>query len=341
VPDIAPTGGAQVVEFRPAAAHIPPDEDLPAGSSKRSFPMALNLTRLTLLLFGLLTLLPACQSASSEAPVIRLGYKRFIEQAILRDLYRLLLEQGGFTVDISQGDLQETAILHSALLSGTIDIYPEYTGTALQVVLDQPKDNDAERVAATVAAMYRSQFNLIWLQRAPLNNTWAIAMSPALAGKYGITTISDFVAHASQFSLVGPPDFQSNPDAMPAMKQVYGEFTLKRYSAVHPNERYQTFISNRNDAVVAFSTDGELNAYNLMLLEDDRQLFAPYQVAPVVRGDVLEQYPQIRTILDPLAPLLTDTTMQRLNNEVSGKHRPSAYVAREFLIQAGLLKPTQ
>jgi osmoprotectant transport system substrate-binding protein len=301
--------------------------------------MALKVTRLALVLFGLLTLLPACQSASNAAPALRLGYKRFTEQAILRDLYRLLLEQGGFAVDISQGDLQETAILHSALLSGTIDLYPEYTGTALQVVLNQPRDNDAERVAATVASMYQARFKLVWLQRAPLNNTWAIAMSPALAGKYGITTISDFVAHASQFSLVGPPDFQSNPDALPAMKQVYGDFTLKHYSAVHPNERYQTFISNRNDAVVAFSTDGELNAYNLMVLEDDLHLFAPYQVAPVVRQDVLEKYPRIQTILDPLAPLLTDTTMQRLNNEVSGKHRASIDVAREFLTQAGLLKP--
>jgi len=113
---------------------------------------------------------------------------------------------------------------------------------------------------------------------------------------------------------------------------------LKRYIAVDPGLRYKGLVEGQADVAVAFGTDGEISAYNLVLLKDDRGLFPPYQVAPVVRQQTLDANPKIRDALNALAPKITDATMQRLNNEVSGKQREPAEVAREFLVQEGLIK---
>jgi osmoprotectant transport system substrate-binding protein len=119
---------------------------------------------------------------------------------------------------------------------------------------------------------------------------------------------------------------------------VYGDFSLKEYKAVDAGLRYQALVNGEADVTVAFGTDGEIAAFDLVVLQDDKGLFPPYQVAPVVRTETLEQNPQIRDLLNSLAPLLTDSAMQTLNYEVSGNSREPADVAREFLTQQGLLK---
>ena len=161
---------------------------------------------------------------------------------------------------------------------------------------------------------------------------------PNSSEKYGITTVSQFVAQASNLVLVGPPEFKTRDDGMTGLIRIYGAFTLKEYRETDPDKRYSTLAAGQADATVAFSTDGGIAQFGLIVLQDDKGLFPPYNVAPVVRQQVLDANPKIVTILNVLAPKLTDTAMQQLNYEVMGQQKPYAEVARAFLKHEGLIR---
>ena len=271
-----------------------------------------------------------------ESTTIRVGSKDFTEQFIIGEMYALALENAGFSVE-RKLNLGGTPVAQAGLLSGEIDLYPEYTGTGLLTVLKLPASSDQQAVFDTVASAYQEQFNLVWLDPAPMNNTQALAMTQEGAATHGIRTISDMAAKASELRMIGPPEFEVREDGLPGIKAAYGDFTLQQYIAVDPGLRYKGLVDGEADVSVAFGTDGEISAFDLVLLEDDRQLFPPYQIAPVVRQEALDANPGMADALNALAPLLTDETMQQLNYEVSGNQREPADVAREFLTQAGLL----
>lgn len=306
--------------------------------------MKIKLYRLSLL--GVLALMAAqailstgCSilpSAGDGDNTIVVGSKDFTEQFILGEMYALLLEDAGFTVE-RRLNLGGTPVAQQALENGEIDLYPEYTGTGLLTVLKLPVNSDPQEVYNTVAEQYQEQFNLVWLEPAPMNNTQALAMTREGSEAFGITTISDMAANASELVMAGPPEFQEREDGLPGLKQAYGDFELEEYIAIDPGLRYQALVAGQADVVVAFGTDGEIAAFDLVTLEDDRQLFPPYQVAPVVRQDVLDENPEVAEALNSLAPELTDEVMRRLNYEVSGNGREPADVAREFLVQEGLI----
>ncbi len=287
---------------------------------------------LTLLLTSALT---ACSPAASQ-PTIRVASKDFTEQFILGEMYAQLLEANGFKVE-RKLNLGGTPVAQAALVNDEIDLYPEYTGTGLLTVLKMPVDTDPTSVYNTVRTEYESQFKLVWLDPAPMNNTQALAMKRDRAEALGIVTISDMVAHAGELVMVGPPEFQEREDGIVGLKATYGDFTLKEYKSVDFGLRYQALNDGQADVTVAFGTDGEIAAYDLVLLKDDKGLWPPYQVAPVIRQDTLTENPQIADILNGLAPKLTDAVMQQLNYEVSGNQREPADVAKEFLTQEGLL----
>lgn len=276
----------------------------------------------------------------SDGPTIRVASKDFTEQLILGEMYALMLEDAGFNVE-RKLNLGGTPVAQQALLNNEIDLYPEYTGTGLLTVLKLPVNTDAEQVFNTVKQEYEDQFDLVWLDPAPMNNTQALAMTREGAERYGIRTISDMAANADQLVMAGPPEFQEREDGLPGIKEAYGDFALREYRSVDPGLRYQALTSGQADVVVAFGTDGEIAANDLVVLEDDKGLFPPYQVAPVVREDVLDANPRIAEVLNALQPKLTDEVMQQLNFEVSGNQREPADVAREFLENEGLLSNTQ
>ncbi len=294
--------------------------------------------RRTVTLIGLavLTMLfaIACQRSGSA---IKVGSKDFTEQFILGEMYALVLENQGFDVE-RKLNLGGTPVAQAGLESGQIDLYPEYTGTALLTVLKRPISSDSQQVYQTVADSYQEKYNLVWLEPAPMNNTQALVMTPEGAKDYTIKTISDMVDQASQLTLIGPPEFEVREDGLPGLKQVYGDFQLEKFIPADPGLRYQALSEGQADVAVAFGTDGEISAFNLVVLEDNQNFFPPYQVAPVVRQETLDKHPGIRDALNQLAPKLTNETMRRLNYEVSGKKREPAEVAREFLIQEGFLE---
>lgn len=278
--------------------------------------------------------LSGCGGGGDKTVVV--ASKDFTEQFILGEMYSLMLENAGYTVE-RKLNLGGTPVTQQALLDGEIDLYPEYTGTGLLTVLKLGVMSDPQAVYDTVKADYQEQFSLVWLDPAPMNNTQALAMTKDRAAELGITTFSDMVAHADELVLIGPPEFVEREDGIPGLKRVYGDFEFKDILTVDPGLRYQALLNGEADVVVAFGTDGELAAYDLLSLQDDKGLYPPYQVAPVVRQAVLDEHEDIAEILNSLAPLLTDSTMQRLNNEVSGNGREPDEVAREFLVEQGLI----
>jgi len=296
---------------------------------------SLRISRWLAALLLLSVLLSACTGGKSET-VIRVGSKDFTEQFILGEMYALALENAGFKVE-RKLNLGATPVAQKALETGEIDLYPEYTGTGLLTVLKLPVQTDPQAVYEAVSSQYLARYNLVWLTPAPFNNTQALAMPRARAAELGIVTFSDMVAQADQLIMVGPPEFQEREDGLPGIKAKYGDFQLKEYKSLDPGLRYQALSQGKADITVAFGTDGEIAAYDLVVLKDDKGLFPPYQVAPVVRKQVLDENPKVAEVLNAVSQRLTDDVMQKLNYEVSGKSREPAEVAREFLKQQGLI----
>jgi osmoprotectant transport system substrate-binding protein len=287
------------------------------------------------LLLALLTMFSAIACNTSTG--IKVGSKDFTEQFILGEMYALVLADQGFKVE-RKLNLGGTPVAQAGLQSGQIDLYPEYTGTGLLTVLKEPAQSNQKQVFNTVAKGYKEKFNLVWLEPAPMNNAQALVMTQEGSKKYGIKTISQMVAKASQLTMIGPPEFEAREDGLPGLNKAYGDFKLKKFIPADPGLRYKTLNNAQADVAVAFGTDGEISALKMVVLEDDKKLFPPYQVAPVIRQETLDQNPGIRDVLNTLSPKLTTETMQRLNYEVSGKQREPTEVAKEFLTQEGLLK---
>ncbi|MEB3294184.1 MAG: glycine betaine ABC transporter substrate-binding protein [Synechococcales bacterium] len=282
--------------------------------------------------------LVACNNLGSTGNgAVTVSSKDFTESFILGEMYASVLENAGIKVQ-RKLNLGGTPVAQAGLVSGQIDIYPEYTGTALLTVLKLPPNSDPKQVFDTVAQAYKNQFNLIWLEPSPMNSTNVMAVTRQVAQRDGIKTMSDLIANASKLRIVTPPEFLQREDGLPGLKKLYGNFDFKQVVTVDPGLRYKAIASGQAEAILAFSTDGELSVMDLVPLEDDRKFYPPYQVAPVVRASVLEANPAMRDALNALAPKITEETMRRLNYEVNGQQREPAEVAQTFLRQAGLLK---
>jgi osmoprotectant transport system substrate-binding protein len=233
-----------------------------------------------------------------------------------------------------------TAIAHQALVKGDIDLYPEYTGTGLEVILKGSAPHTAAAYYRAVAAGYEKQFHLTWLAPAPMNDTQGLATTQAISKQYGIKTISQMVKQASKLRFVVNSEFLTRPDGLPGLKKVYGNFSFKSQVVVAGagSLRYAALMQGRGDVVVAFTTDGLIAGDHLVVLQDDKGYAPPDNVAPVVRDSALRSYPQIKATLNKLAPKLTSPAITALNYKVDGQHQDLPTVAKTFLRQQGLLK---
>ncbi|PKO10411.1 MAG: quaternary ammonium transporter [Chloroflexi bacterium HGW-Chloroflexi-2] len=286
-------------------------------------------------------ILSACSpspSADSVGTVI-VGSKDFTEQFIVAEMYAQLLEKEGFTVE-RKLNLGGTPIAHEAMMNGDIDLYPEYTSTGLLTMLKLDPIQDAQEIYTTVKSGYEQQYNLTWLTPSPFNDTQALAMTKEVAAQYGIQTYSDLSQKASELVLGGPAEFLEREDGLKGLQQAYGGFEFKEVKQLGTGSlRYQALLEGQVDVVVAFGTDGAIKGNDLLLLVDDLVFYPIYNVAPVIRQDTLEKYPQIEKILNDFAPLLTDDIMSGLNWQVDGPEgKEPADVARAFLLENGLVK---
>jgi osmoprotectant transport system substrate-binding protein len=278
--------------------------------------------------------LGACSRPSGSA--LSVGSKDFTEELILGEMYAQILEKNGFAVT-RKLDLGGTQVAMEALLRGDIDLYPEYTGTALVTELKAHPDKNAAANFATVKREYARRYDLIWLDPAPFNDTQALATTQALAEKYHVRTLDDLAKAAPQLRLGAIPEFTKREDALPGLRKAYGGFEFKDIKLFDIGLKYKALESGAVDVVVAFGTDGQIQRDNLYVFIDDKHFWPAYQAAPVVRKATLAKYPTLAAHLNRLAPLLTDAVMRNLNAQVDGEKKDPADVARAFLAPHGLV----
>jgi osmoprotectant transport system substrate-binding protein len=276
-------------------------------------------------------LLPA-GCGGKPASAIKVGSKNFTEELLLGEMYSLALERAGYSVE-RRLNLGSTQIAMEAMQRGDIDLYPEYTGTALVVQLKIKPMSDRRRVFDTVKTQYEKLYAMTWLEAAPMNDMQALATTQAISAKYGLRTLSQCARLAPHLRLGAGPEFIERPDGLPGLQHAYGGFKFASVKLTALGLKYRALLAGDVDVALAFGTDGEIDADKLVVLEDDRHFFPPYQVAPVVRESALKLFPKIPQALNALSPFITDAAMRRLNWRVDGNHEEPADVARDFVTQ--------
>ena len=300
------------------------------------------------LLLAILFVTAALVSCGSPKGNIVVGSKMDTEGALLGNMIKLVLEQNGYTV-VDKIQLGGTPIVRKALISGELDIYPEYTGNGAFFFneAESPVWKEAEKAYGRVKELDLAQNNLVWLQPASANNTWAIAVRKDLASKEGLRSLSDlagYVNRGGKLKLAGSEEFVNSPAALPAFYQAYG-FTLKPEQLLilsggntATTEKAASEGTDGVNAAMAYGTDGQLAAFGLVVLEDDKNVQPVYQPAPVVRKAVLEKYPDLPKLLDGVFRKLDLGTLQTLNAKIVVDGQNPLDVAREWLKSVGLIK---
>lgn len=276
-------------------------------------------------------------AAPSQAQTIRVGSKNFAEQYVVGNIYAEALEDAGFKVE-RRINLGATAIAHGALVAGQVDLYPEYTGTVLAAVVKQPAVPDPKAVYDQVKIYYETRLGLTLLNPTAVNNSYAIVVRPETAKKYNLTNLSSLAAVAPGMVLGAPGEFGVRPDGVPAMTRVYGIRFKALRAFAEMRLRYEALLAGDLEVIDAYSTDWQIAEHKLVVLDDDKHIFPPYQLVPMVRQDALKAHPQIAAVLNRIGPFITNERMREMNAAVERDRREPAEVAHEFLLDNGLLK---
>ncbi|NRP89395.1 Osmoprotectant-binding protein OsmX [Ensifer adhaerens] len=286
------------------------------------------------------TIAAAVMVASAVRPAaaepIKVGSKNFTEQYILAEMYAALLEKAGFQVE-RKINLGGTLIAHQALTTGQIDLYPEYTGTALSSVVKGTMSTDPDKVYNEVRDFYAKNYNLTWLKPTGINNGYVIVVRKETADANNLKSLSDLAKVANTLVFGGGAEFPDRADGLPGLKRVYNaEFKeFKQFAKL--GLRYDALSQKEIDVANGAATDWQIGAQGLTALDDDKGLFPPYYVAPVVRQQVLEANPKLKDVLESLGSHLDNATMRVLNAKVETDHEEPKDVAEAFLKEKGLL----
>jgi len=276
----------------------------------------------------LISIATACTGGGDD--VIRVGSKDFTESLIIAEIYSLALEAAGFTVDRSGHNLS-SGLVHTAIVNGEIDLYPEYTGTGLLTVLGLPLMTDPLAVYELVKSEYNERFQITWLDFTTAHNGQGIAIRTELAQELGIVTLSDLQPHASQLRFVSTAEFLDREDGLSAMVAAFGPFDFYSIDIMGGGARYEALRTSAADVSVAFTTDGHLyNTHYYTLLVEDIVIWPPYNLVPIVRNDILEEHPGVADALNRLAPHLNTSVLLYLNSQVIVYGRDIQEVARDF-----------
>ena len=273
-------------------------------------------------------------SSSAKAgsgATITVGSKDFTEGNILSELYALALEDAGFTVK-RKFDIAGS-VVHTAITSKQIDLYPEYTGTALINVLKLPAESDPQKVYETVKTQYKKKFDLDVLNEAEAADAQALVIATRAAEKYDIKTISDLQKHASELRFASQGDFDEREDSMPALEKAYGAFAWKDHKVYDNGLKWELLKNDKADVAPAYTTEGQLASKDFTLIEDDKHVWPPYNVIPVVRGSVLKDNPAIKDALNAVSAKLTTKELTKLNARVDIDKEDYEDVASDFFDQ--------
>jgi osmoprotectant transport system substrate-binding protein len=295
---------------------------------------------------GTLILLALCACAPPRSSRLIIGAKNFTEQVVLGELVAQEIE----AVYAQEGHPNERVarrfylagsyICQQALVSGRIDAYVEYSGTALTAILKQPLPPPGQRqaasVLATVRALYATRYHVRVEPALGFEDTFAMVMRADDARRLNLRTISDAARIASQLRLGVGYEFESRPDGLPGLTMAYDLHFAGQPRTMDLGLLYRALANHQVDVVAGNSTDGPIRALGFTVLEDDRHYFPPYEAVPLVREDSLLQHPEIQIAMDKLAGKVSAEEVQFMNDAVDGKHEDVTEVVRGFRAEKGL-----
>lgn len=268
--------------------------------------------------------------------VIRIGSKDFTEQHILANMFSDLIEENTDIEVDRKINLGGTQVCFSALKSGDIDLYFDYSGTAYGDTLNYPPISDMEEVYNTVKEDFKNLYGIDVLKQMGFNNTYVLAVTSETAEKYNLSTISDLAQVGNKLKAGTTLEFLNRIDGIPGLTEHYN-FTFKDAIGLDGSPRYVALMNEETDVVDAFSTDGLLKKFELVTLKDDKTFFPPYYAIPLMREEITEEYPELIPLIEKLGDILTDEVMVELNYKVDELQMEPAVVAHDFLVEQALI----
>jgi glycine betaine/choline ABC-type transport system substrate-binding protein len=267
---------------------------------------------------------------------IVIGSKNFTEQLVLGELIAQQIEnKTGLPVE-RRFYLAGSYICHQAILGGRIDIYPEYTGTALTAILKQKPDGNREQVYERVKNEYAAGFDLAVGPPLGFNDTFAIEIRGEDARRLGLKTISQAAPYTPQWRAGFGYEFMERPDGYQGLVATYGLRFAAPPRIMDLGLLTRALKDKQVDLIAGNATDGLIPALDLFVLEDDRHYFPPYEAVPIIRQQMLARHPEVKQALDDLAGKISDDDMRQLNYAVDGEHRDVKEVVQQFLKKKGL-----
>ncbi|MDR1957241.1 MAG: glycine/betaine ABC transporter substrate-binding protein [Treponema sp.] len=270
-----------------------------------------------------------------DKKTIVVGAKDFTEQDILGNMLNLLIE-GNTDIKVDYRHEMSSNVVFAAIKSGDIDVYVDYTGTVYGSYLGYSEMRSAEEVYAIAVQALKEQYDLLMLDPLGFNNTYTLSVRKDTAEKYGLKTYHDLATVAPDLLLGATFEVLNRNDGIPNLKKAYG-MSFKDEKAIDGTLRYMALEKDEIQVTDAFSTDGLLLEYDLMVLEDDLHFFPPYYAAPIIRAKTAEQYPELLELLRKLSYSMDDDTMRELNYKVDVLKENPVETARNFLKARGLI----
>ena len=278
--------------------------------------------------------LSSCHKAPERK--ITIGSKFFTEQVILAELLAQHIEaRTGILVD-RKTNLGGTLLVHKALLAGELDLYVEYTGTALTAVLNETPSGDSSAVYARVRSLYAERFHLEVSEPLGFENTFAVVIRGDDAQRFHLRTMSDLVPIAPQWRVGVGYEFLERPDGFRGWSERYGLHFADKPRVMDLGLIYRALVDHQVDIVAGNSTDGLIDSLGLVALQDDKHYFPPYDAVPITRQATLARFPQLRPALAELAGKISPSDIRRLNYAVEGQLQDPAEVVRQFRVSHGL-----
>jgi len=286
------------------------------------------------LVFLLLLPIGGCKRNANRIVV---GSKNFTEQLILGELFAQIIEARTHLPVERRFYLAGTFICHQAILAGRIDIYPEYTGTALTAVLKQQPSGDKQEVYRRVKQGYESKFGLSIGPPLGFDDTFAMVIRGEDARQFQLKTLSQAAAFAPKWRAGFGYEFMERPDGYKGLVASYGLRFAEAPRIMDLGLLTRALKERQVDIIAGNNTDGLIPALDLFALEDDHHYFPPYEAVAIMRGEILKTHPEVGAALGELSGAISDDDMRRLNYAVDGQHRDVTAVVKEFLHQRGLI----
>ena len=292
--------------------------------------------RIGIVFLGVCALLNAAGCGKRNEDKIVVGSKNFTEQIVLAELFAQQIEAHSTLRVERRVNLGGTLICHQALVAGKIDLYPEYTGTALTAVLNDPLQKDPSQVFHRVQEEYRARFNVEVMPPLGFNNTFAMVVRGDDSEKLHLHDISDIAPFAPKWHAGFGYEFMERPDGYLGWAAAYGLHFAGEPRILELGLLYRALADKKVDIVAGNSTDGVIGALHMVALQDDRHYFPPYEAVPLVRRATLEKHPEVGTALSMLAGKISEDEMRRMNYAVDGEQLDPAEVVRAFRTAKGL-----